>query len=83
MNSLNFDFIGLGRQARPKISLKRTPLEGLCPIKNQPKCPPASLRYRTHDGSCNNIKHLRWGASQLPFNRFLQPDYQDGIEKIR
>ncbi|XP_046806470.1 uncharacterized protein LOC111676439 [Lucilia cuprina] len=44
---------------------------------------PASERYRTHDGTCNNKKRLRWGAAQMPFNRFLPPEYGDGVDTTR
>lgn len=77
------DFTGIGRQAPPRISLKRTPLEGLCPPREAPRCNPASRRYRTHDGTCNNLRHPRWGSAQMPFHRFLQPEYHDGIEDVR
>ncbi|EDV93114.1 GH18450 [Drosophila grimshawi] len=44
---------------------------------------PASERYRTHDGTCNNKRRPRWGASQMPFNRFLPPEYGDGVDSVR
>uniref|UniRef100_A0A0A1XHX6 Chorion peroxidase n=1 Tax=Zeugodacus cucurbitae TaxID=28588 RepID=A0A0A1XHX6_ZEUCU len=44
---------------------------------------PASARYRTHDGTCNSRRRPRWGASQMPFNRFLPPEYGDGVDSIR
>lgn len=75
--------MAIGRQAPPKISLKRTPLEGMCPSRDPPPCVPASRRYRTHDGTCNNRKRPRWGAAQMPFHRFLAPEYADGVEGIR
>ncbi|XP_058813626.1 uncharacterized protein LOC131677682 isoform X2 [Topomyia yanbarensis] len=55
----------------------------MCPSREPPPCVPASRRYRTHDGTCNNRKKPRWGAAQLPFHRFLAPDYTDGVEGIR
>lgn len=75
--------MAIGRQAPPKISLKRTPLEGMCPSRDPPPCVPASRRYRTHDGTCNNRKRPRWGSAQMPFHRFLAPEYADGVEGIR
>ncbi|XP_016960961.2 uncharacterized protein LOC108031765 [Drosophila biarmipes] len=44
---------------------------------------PASERYRTHDGTCNNKRRPRWGAAQMPFNRFLPPEYGDGVDTVR
>ncbi|KAH8307566.1 hypothetical protein KR044_003008, partial [Drosophila immigrans] len=74
----------LARQSHAqKISLRRTALEGLCPVRDAPPCMPASDRYRTHDGTCNNKRRPRWGASQLPFNRFLPPEYGDGVDSVR
>lgn len=83
MISLRNDSNGIGREAPPRVSLRRTPLEGFCPAREPPRCPAASRRYRTHDGTCNNIRHPRWGAAQMPFHRFLSPEYADGIEEIR
>lgn len=77
------DFTQKSRQAPPKISLRRTPLEGFCPPRDQPKCSPISKRYRTHDGTCNNVRKSRLGSAQMPFNRFLAPAYSDGIEELR
>lgn len=77
------DFSQKSRQAPPKISLRRTPLEGFCAPREQPVCAPISRRYRTHDGTCNNARRGRWGAANLPFSRFLGPSYADGIEELR
>lgn len=65
----------MGRQSDiiDKITFRQTALEGLCPPREQPICLPASDRFRTHDGTCNNKKRPRWGSSQMPFNRFLPP----------
>lgn len=83
--SINLDFTGLGRQTggQAKISLRRTPLEGLCPARDSPQCNPATRRYRTHDGTCNNPRKPRWGSAHMPFHRFLHPDYADGLEEVR
>lgn len=81
--SLNIDFSEKSRQAPPKISLRRTSLEGFCSPRDQPFCSPIARRYRTHDGTCNNARKGRWGAAQMPFNRFQSPAYADGIEELR
>lgn len=85
MDSYSYKHINvLARQAHtPKISLRRTALEGLCPPRDTPMCMPASERYRTHDGTCNNKRRLRWGSAQMPFNRYLPPEYGDGVDTIR
>lgn len=82
-NSHKWNFQQYGRQAPPKISLRKTQLEALCPPRDPPRCLPASQRYRTHDGTCNNARNPRWGSAQMPFHRFLAPDYADGIESMR
>ncbi|XP_023036150.2 uncharacterized protein LOC6651473 [Drosophila willistoni] len=81
----NFQHIDeLARQSHAhKISLRRTALEALCPPRDPPSCMPASERYRTHDGTCNNKRRPRWGAAQMPFNRFLPPEYGDGVDSVR
>ncbi len=38
----------------------------------------ASRRYRSIDGSCNNLQHATWGRSLTPLHRLLDPDYEDG-----
>lgn len=81
---MDWDFTGLGRQAtKKKISLKKTPLEGFCPPRELPQCVPATKRYRTHDGTCNNFRKPRWGSAHMPFHRFLSPEYSDGLEAVR
>ncbi|XP_071454888.1 uncharacterized protein [Hetaerina americana] len=46
-----------------------------------PACPP--LRYRTMDGTCNNLVHPDWGVAMRPLRRVLPPDYSDGISSPR
>ncbi|XP_069099312.1 peroxidasin homolog [Pleurodeles waltl] len=40
-------------------------------------------RYRTPDGSCNNLRHPMWGASLTAFQRLLRPAYQNGFNLPR
>ncbi|KAJ8953131.1 hypothetical protein NQ318_017158, partial [Aromia moschata] len=40
-------------------------------------CP--NTHYRSHDGSCNNLKHPSWGMSNTTYGRLLPPKYGDGI----
>ncbi|XP_032435336.1 eosinophil peroxidase-like isoform X3 [Xiphophorus hellerii] len=35
--------------------------------------------YRTANNICNNLKNPRWGASNIPFLRWLPAEYEDGI----
>ena len=36
-------------------------------------------RYRSVDGSCNNLAHPTWGMTDTPFLRLLAPAYEDGL----
>ncbi|CRK94469.1 CLUMA_CG007975, isoform A [Clunio marinus] len=40
-------------------------------------------KYRNFDGTCNNLKHPRWGSAYIPFRRALNPDYCDGAMSPR
>ncbi|XP_026673359.1 uncharacterized protein LOC108629732 [Ceratina calcarata] len=59
------------------------PLHRGCPNRGVPDCPPASFRYRTSDGSCNNLQHLWWGSAMSTMQRYLPPVYDDGIQSVR
>ncbi|XP_052282989.1 chorion peroxidase-like [Dreissena polymorpha] len=55
-----------------------------CPYSRDqwPTCP-SGAKYRTADGSCNNLLNPLWGRSQTPFARYLDPVYDDGISEPR
>ncbi|XP_015185112.1 PREDICTED: peroxidasin [Polistes dominula] len=36
-------------------------------------------KYRSIDGSCNNLRHPTWGSSYTGFRRILQPIYENGF----
>ncbi|XP_055490066.1 peroxidasin homolog isoform X2 [Leucoraja erinacea] len=40
-------------------------------------------KYRTHDGTCNNLQHPMWGASLTAFQRILKPVYENGFSLPR
>ncbi|XP_071168682.1 salivary peroxidase/catechol oxidase-like [Mytilus edulis] len=42
-----------------------------------------TAKYRTIDGSCNNLEHPYWGKSFTPFDRFLKAEYQDASQSPR
>lgn len=42
------------------------------------KCDPY-YPYRTLDGSCNNLEYSWWGKAEIPYRRFLPPDYDDRV----
>jgi hypothetical protein len=56
--------------------------EELCPFKKVVGCNLRS-KYRTFDGSCNNLQNLWWGKSEIPYKRYLAADYNDGIQQPR
>nr|XP_015819780.1 eosinophil peroxidase isoform X2 [Nothobranchius furzeri] len=44
-----------------------------------PRCQSDCLseRYRSITGECNNRKYPRWGAANMPYSRWLAPEYED------
>ncbi|XP_040062962.1 peroxidase [Ixodes scapularis] len=42
-----------------------------------------NLRYRTYDGSCNNLHAPCWGRAGESFGRLLKPAYADGLHQPR
>lgn len=36
-------------------------------------------KYRTFDGTCNNLQHPLWGSSYTAFRRLLKPVYENGF----
>ncbi|XP_011163912.2 peroxidasin isoform X1 [Solenopsis invicta] len=36
-------------------------------------------KYRSVDGSCNNLRHPTWGSSYTGFRRILRPIYENGF----
>lgn len=61
--------------ATQKLSIKDTALGGTC--IPDPVCRPS--KYRTIDGSCNNLKSPVMGRSNTQLGRYLAPKYDDGI----
>lgn len=37
-------------------------------------------KYRTYDGSCNNLGNPRLGVANTPYGRLLPPKYSDGLQ---
>ncbi|XP_025408382.1 peroxidase-like isoform X2 [Sipha flava] len=40
-------------------------------------------KYRTINGTCNNLNNPTWGSSNTPFIRLVGAHYSDGISKLR
>lgn len=57
-----------------KISLRNTALEDTC----QEPVTCTESKYRTLDGSCNNIQHPNWGQANTIFQRLLPAHYGNG-----
>ncbi|KAL3995199.1 hypothetical protein ACH3XW_24825 [Acanthocheilonema viteae] len=51
-----------------------------CPL-HRIEC--STNKYRTIDGTCNNIKHPNWGAYGTSMQRIIKPFYADGIDELR
>uniref|UniRef100_A0A8C6VHK2 Ig-like domain-containing protein n=1 Tax=Naja naja TaxID=35670 RepID=A0A8C6VHK2_NAJNA len=60
-------------------------LSGCSTHRRTPNCSDICFhkKYRTHDGSCNNLQHPMWGASLTAFQRLLKPAYQNGFNLPR
>lgn len=41
------------------------------------KCDP-NAKYRSVNGSCNNLNIPTWGAAETPFHRLLNANFRDG-----
>jgi len=41
------------------------------------KCDPEA-KYRSANGSCNNLETPTWGAEKTPFIRMMNANYSDG-----
>jgi hypothetical protein len=54
----------------------------LCPFKRIAKCD-VNSRFRTAEGSCNNLVNTWWGKSETPYKRYIKPAFDDGIGSPR
>ena len=55
---------------------------GCMELLTTPNCDPSS-KFRTIDGTCNNLANPTQGAAGTPFRRMLPAHYEDGISSIR
>ncbi|MCP9262356.1 hypothetical protein DINM_005627 [Dirofilaria immitis] len=55
-------------------------IQEYCPLY-EIKC--FTSKYRTIDGTCNNIVQSNWGAIGMPMQRIIEPFYADGVDELR
>ncbi|XP_052080790.1 peroxidase-like [Mytilus californianus] len=78
----------IDKSQRRKV-LEQIPDGILNKIKKQTSCPFGAVqcdptsKYRTADGSCNNLANPLWGKSHTPFERFIPSFYEDGLDDPR
>ena len=66
----------------PLIDTTKTVIDHFCPERvKKPKCD-GNSRYRSIDGTCNNLHYPHRGAVSAPFRRLLPSNYADGIDTI-
>ncbi|KAM9099196.1 putative oxidoreductase PXDNL isoform 2-T2 [Sarcophilus harrisii] len=60
-------------------------LSGCTAHRRSPNCSDICFhqKYRTHDGTCNNLQNPMWGASMTAFERILKPVYENGFNLPR
>ncbi|KAK4311222.1 hypothetical protein Pmani_017264 [Petrolisthes manimaculis] len=58
------------------------PMSRKCFIQKTPACN-SNDRYRTADGTCNNLNVPFWGKSFTTFRRVSPQNYDDGVSKFR
>jgi peroxidase len=46
-----------------------------CPWTPEPVCAEIHKKFRTIDGSCNNLKTPNYGRAGTPLQRILEPSY--------
>ncbi|XP_067682268.1 peroxidasin-like isoform X2 [Haliotis asinina] len=71
--------VRLGQQYREKL------FSGTSSVDDCPSTVECNVndKFRSADGSCNNLANPDWGQSFIPMRRFLPPQYGDGISLPR
>lgn len=56
-------------------------LSGCLQYQTKPNCSDMCFhtKYRTIDGTCNNLQNPLWGSSHTQFRRILRPIYENGF----
>jgi len=75
---------------KPTSKISTLRLKSVATINNDyfEKCAPQitcdpNAKYRTVNGSCNNLQNPSWGAALTPFYRYMDPEFSDGISAFR
>ena len=50
---------------------------GCSATRQRPRCDPGK-KYRSADGTCNNVNQPFWGSYAHTLERFMGPEYGDG-----
>ena len=69
-----------GTHGLRQFPVRNSILANNCPVT--PRCD-HSAKYRTHDGTCNNLANPLYGKSETAFQRILPPVYGDGECRIQ
>ena len=65
-----------------QIDTTKTDIGRYCPVfLRTPQCKPQ--RYREYSGQCNNLENPHWGMALSSHQRFINPDFADGISAPR
>ena len=57
--------------------MEGTPLSAACSSGQEITCDPEA-KYRSLDGTCNNLQNPKWGSALTAYTRLLFPQYVDG-----
>ncbi|XP_018392669.1 PREDICTED: peroxidase-like isoform X2 [Cyphomyrmex costatus] len=64
------------------LGLRDTPLGKSCAAVHSVECD-EKFKYRSIDGTCNNIENPSWGSAMTAYTRVLFSQYFDGIQEPR
>ena len=67
-----------------KEEISRMRIQSECTGREEPKCfTPTFQRFRTIDGTCNNLENPFLGAADTSIVRLIPSQYEDGISSLR
>lgn len=76
-------YLSFGPKSRPILRIQSVATTNGDYFK---KCSPAvtcdpNAKYRTYNGSCNNLQNPNWGAAMTPFYRLMNAEFSDSKEQ--